>query len=177
MECPICGSDDFDILNSKQKSSKKKITEEYLLKCVDCGHVFKNVVSSKKPQLYRVIISKQGESIKTFIELSPNDELAVGDSLLTEEGQVEITSIEIENKRVKKALVEDIVTIWANSVEIPARIGFSVDLHGEVDINWIWTGISRYLQKTLLKLISTLLEYMLLKHRNVKLLQDLQELK
>ena len=108
MECPICGSDDFDILNSKQKSSKK-------------------------PQLYRVIISKQGESIKTFIELSPNDELAVGDSLLTEEGQVEITSIETENKRVKKALVEDIVTIWANSVEIPARIGFSVDLHGEVD--------------------------------------------
>ncbi len=45
--------------------------EEYLLKCVDCGYVFKNVVSSKKPQLYRVIISKQGESIKTFIELSP----------------------------------------------------------------------------------------------------------
>ena len=133
MECPICGSDDFDILNSKQKSSKKKITEEYLLKCVDCGHVFKNVVSSKKPQLYRVIISKQGESIKTFIELSPNDELIVGDSLLTEEGQVKITSIETENKRVKKALVEDIVTIWANSVEIPARIGFSVDLHGEVD--------------------------------------------
>ena len=44
--------------------------EEYLLKCVDCGYVFKNVVSSKKPQLYRVIISKQGESIKTFIELS-----------------------------------------------------------------------------------------------------------
>lgn len=109
MECPICGSDDFDILNSKQKSSKKKITEEYLLKCVDCGHVFKNVVSSKKPQLYRVIISKQGESIKTFIELSPNDELIVGDSLLTEEGQVKITSIETENKRVKKALVEDIV--------------------------------------------------------------------
>ena len=133
MECPICGSDDFDILNSKQKSSKKKITEEYLLKCVDCGHVFKNLVSSKKTQLYRVIISKKGETIKTFIELYPNDELDVGDSLLTEEGQVEITSIETENKRVKKALVEDIVTIWANSVEIPARIGFSVDLHGEVD--------------------------------------------
>lgn len=178
MECPICGSDDFDILNSKQKSSKKKITEEYLLKCVDCGHVFKNVVSSKKPQLYRVIISKQGESIKTFIELSPNDELIVGDSLLTEEGQVKITSIETENKRVKKALVEDIVTIWANSVEIPARIGFSVDLHGEVDSYKL--DLDRDFQistEDMLKLISTLLEYMLLKHRNVKLLPDLQELK
>ena len=47
----------------------------------------------------------------------------------------------------------------------------------QIHINWIWTGISRYLQKILLKLISTLLEYMLLKHRNVKLLPDLQELK
>ena len=25
MECPICGSDDIEILNSKQKSSKKKL--------------------------------------------------------------------------------------------------------------------------------------------------------
>lgn len=133
MECPICGSDDFEILNSKEKSSKHKIMEEYLLKCVDCGHVFKDVISSKKPQMYRVIISKQGESVKTFIELSPDDELIVGDILLTEEGQVEVTSIEVKDKRVKKALVEDIITIWATSVEIPARIGFSVDLHGEVD--------------------------------------------
>ncbi len=133
MECPICGSDDFEILNSKEKSSKHKIMEEYLLKCVDCGHVFKDVISSKKPKMYRVIISKQGESVKTFIELSPDDELIVGDNLLTEEGQVEVTSIEVKDKRVKKASVEDIVTIWANSVEIPARIGFSVDLHGEVD--------------------------------------------
>ena len=35
MECPICGSDELEILNSKQKESKKKFTEEYLLKCFD----------------------------------------------------------------------------------------------------------------------------------------------
>ena len=33
MECPICGSDEIEILNSKQKSSKKKLIEEYLLRC------------------------------------------------------------------------------------------------------------------------------------------------
>ena len=45
MECPICGSDDFDILNSKQKSSKKKITEEYLknLNCI--GLLFQSRVN------------------------------------------------------------------------------------------------------------------------------------
>ena len=133
MDCPICGSDDIEILNAKQKSSKKKIMEEYLLKCEDCGHVFKDVFSAKKPKPYRLIISEQDKSHKTTIELSPSDELKVGDVLLSDLGQVEVTGIEIKDKRVTKAKLEDVDTIWALSVEIPARIGFSVDLHGEVD--------------------------------------------
>jgi uncharacterized Zn finger protein len=133
MECPICGSDEIEILNSKQKSSKKKLIEEYLLKCEDCGHVFKDVISLKKPKPYRIIISEHDKSHKTTIDLSPSDELEKGDVLLSEFGQVEVTSIEIGDTRVNKAKIEDIDTIWANSIEIPARIGFSVDLHGEVD--------------------------------------------
>ena len=133
MQCPICGSDDIEILNSKKKESKKKFMEEYLLKCFDCDHVFKDVVSAKKPKDYRLIISEQNKSHKTTIELSPSDELKVGDILLSDLGQVEVSSIEVNDTRVKKALVEDIETIWATSIEIPARIGFSVDLHGEVD--------------------------------------------
>ena len=133
MECPICGSNDIEILNSKQKESKKKVMEEYLLKCFDCGHVFKDVVSAKKPKMYRIIISEQNKSHKTSIELSPGDELKVGDILLSDVGQVEVSSIEVDDTRVKKSIVENIDTIWATSVEIPARIGFSVDLHGEVD--------------------------------------------
>lgn len=133
MDCPICGSDDVEILKSKQKSSKKKFIEEYLLKCEDCGHVFKDVVSLKKPKPYRLIISEQDKSHKTTIDLSPSDELEKGDVLLSEFGQVEVTSIEVGDNRVSKAKLEDVDTIWANSIEIPARIGFSVDLHGEVD--------------------------------------------
>ena len=133
MDCPICGSDDIEILNSKQKTTKKKFTEEYLLRCEDCGHVYKNTISLKKPRPYRLIISEQDKSHKTTIDLSPSDELRTGDTLLTEFGQVEVTSIEVGDKRVEKSSIEDVNTIWASSVEIPARIGFSVDLHGEVD--------------------------------------------
>ena len=133
MDCPICGSDDLEILNSKQKSSKTKLMEEYLLKCEECGHVFKDIFSAKKPRPYRLIISEQDTSHKTTIDLSPSDELETGEVLLSEFGQVEVTSIEVNDKRVNKSKIEDIDTIWANSVEIPARIGFSVDLHGEVD--------------------------------------------
>ena len=133
MDCPICGSDEIEILNAKQKSSKKKLMEEYLLKCESCGHVFKDIFAAKKPEPYRLIISEQDKSHKTTIDLSPSDELEVGDVLLSELGQVEVTSIEVNDKRVTKSKIENIDTIWANSVEIPARIGFSVDLHGEVD--------------------------------------------
>lgn len=133
MECPICGSYDIEILNSKQKSSKKKLMEEYLLKCEECGHVFRDMFSAKKPKAYRLIISEQDKSHKTTIELSPSDDLKVGDILLSDLGQVEVTSIEVADKRVNRSKIEDINTIWASSVEIPARIGFSVDLHGEVD--------------------------------------------
>lgn len=87
----------------------------------------------KKPQPYRLIISEHDKSRKTTIDLLPSDELEKGDVLLSEFGQVEVTSIEVGDTRVNKAIIEDIDTIWANSIEIPARIGFSVDLHGEVD--------------------------------------------
>ena len=134
MECPICGSDEIEILNSKQKSSKKKLIEEYLLRCEECGHVFRDMFSANiKPETYRLIISEQGKSHKTTIDLLPGDELKSGDILLSEFGQVEVTSIEVGDKRVNKSKIADINTIWANSTEIPARIGFSVDLHGEVD--------------------------------------------
>lgn len=133
MDCPVCGSDEIEILNSKQKSSKKKLMEEYLLKCEDCGHVFKDTVSLKKPRAYRLIISEHAKSHKTTIDLSPSDELKVGDNLLSELGQVEVTGIEVGDKRLNKSKLENVDTIWATSTEIPARIGFSVDLHGEVD--------------------------------------------
>lgn len=133
MDCPICGSDNIEILNSKQKTTKKKFTEEYLLKCEDCGHVYRNIISLKKPRPYRLIISEQDKSHKTTIDLSPSDNLKVGDTLLSDLGQVEVTGIEIGDRRVNKSKLEDVDTIWASSVEIPARIGFSVDLHGEVD--------------------------------------------
>ena len=133
MDCPICGSDDIEIINSKQKTTKKKLTEEYLLKCEDCGHVYRNTISLKKPRPYRLIVSEQDKSLKTTIDLSPSDNLKTGDVLLSELGQVEVTGIEVGDKRVNKSSLEDVDTIWATSVEIPARIGFSVDLHGEVD--------------------------------------------
>lgn len=133
MECPICGSDDLETLNSKVIPSKKREIEEFLLKCRECNHVFKDTISQKNPEKFRLIISEQEKSKKTFIDLYPNEELAIGDILLSDLGQVEVTGIEVDGKRVKKSIVADIKTIWASSIEIPTRMGVSVDLQGKVD--------------------------------------------
>lgn len=132
MECPICGSGDLIELNTKIIPSKKKEIKEYLLQCESCQHIFKHIISEKKPIMVRLIISEQEQSIKSSIELFPNDEVAEEDILMSDLGQVQVTSIESEEKRVKKSFVDNIKTIWASSIEIPARVGISVDLHGKV---------------------------------------------
>lgn len=132
MECPICGSDDLTVLKSKETSSKKKLINDYLLKCNECEHVFKDRITQSNPIPCRIIISENENSIKSIIDLYPDEVLNKDDILLTDEGQVKVKSIETKEKRVNSCIVKDIKTIWASSLEIPARFGLSIDFKGNV---------------------------------------------
>ena len=134
MECPICGSESITTLKSKKISSKKKKINELLLKCNDCDSVFKDSITESKPISIRLIISEHESSKKTSIDIYPDENLAKDYILLSDMGEVEITSLETkEGRRATNALASDVSTIWANSIEIPARVGISVDLTGKVD--------------------------------------------
>ena len=134
MECPVCGSKSSTTLKSKKISSKSKEINELLLKCNSCNFVFKDSITKDKPSSYRLIISEHEKSMKTFIDLYPDEKLEVGNNLLSDVGQAEITSIETkQGKRVGSSIAKDVLTIWASSLEIPARVGISVDFSGNVD--------------------------------------------
>jgi len=134
MECPICGSESITTLKSKKISSKKKEIKELLLKCNECESVFKDSMSVDKPISIRLIISEYESSKKTSIDICPNENLAKDNILLSEVGEVEITSLETKDgRRAQNALARDVSTIWANSMEVPSRVGISVDLTGKVD--------------------------------------------
>jgi len=134
MECPVCGSKSSTTLKSKKISSKSKDINELLLKCNSCNFVFKDSITRDKPSSYRLIISEHEKSIKTTIDLCPDEKLEIGNILLSNIGQVEITSLETNlDKRVGSALAKDISTIWALSLEIPARVGISISYSGKVD--------------------------------------------
>jgi uncharacterized Zn finger protein len=96
--------------------------------------VFKEAISEHKPVSFRLIISEHESSKKTFIDIYPDEKLNKGDILLSDLGEVEITSLETKDgKRIENAVAENVSTIWGNSIEVPARVGVSVDLTGKVD--------------------------------------------
>jgi uncharacterized Zn finger protein len=141
MKCPICGSYSIDILKSKIEDSKTHEIEKQILKCNECETVFRETIKHEKPVDFRIIISELDNSYKDFIKIYPEDTLSVGDTLIVNNKNVKITSL--ENKqggRVNKSIASNLVTIWASSLEIPVRVGVSIDFHGitkyyKVDIN------------------------------------------
>lgn len=128
MNCTQCGSESCEILKSKGKKSK-----ELLLQCNECGNVFREIVEVEKPLKIRVVVSEYESSHKTSVDLYP-DEILEFEGILDLNGRpAQITSI--ENKRggrVMVSKVSEIDTIWASYIDIPARIGISIDYGGRI---------------------------------------------
>ena len=128
MKCPVCESESYEILKSKGKHSK-----ELLLKCEECGNVYRETIIREKPVDVRIVISEFEKSKKAFIKLYPDEVLMVDDILDLDGKEVAVNSIEIKSSaRVYKSPISDIETIWASSMDIPSRVGISVDFGGRI---------------------------------------------
>ncbi len=128
MKCPVCESESYEILKSKGKHSK-----ELLLKCEECGNIYKETIIREKPVDVRIVISEFEKSKKAFVKLYPDEVLMVDDILDLDGKEVAVNSIEIKTSaRVYRSPVSDIETIWASSMDIPSRVGISVDFGGRV---------------------------------------------
>ncbi|OEC87038.1 MULTISPECIES: HVO_0476 family zinc finger protein [Methanobacterium] len=128
MKCPVCESESYEILKSKGKHSK-----ELLLKCEECGNIYRETIIREKPVDVRIVISEFEKSKKDFVKLYPDEVLMVDDILDLDGKEVAVNSIEIKTSaRVYRSPVSDIETIWASSMDMPARVGISVDFGGRI---------------------------------------------
>lgn len=128
MKCPVCSSKSHEILKSKGKTSK-----ELLLQCNECGNVFRETIITEKPVERRVVVSEYEKSHKKFIKIYPNEIVRVEDILDLDGRPAQVSSV--ENKRggrVQQSPVTEIETIWAYYIDIPARVGISVDFGGRI---------------------------------------------
>ena len=117
--CPECGSDDVEVIRERGR--------ELTLRCNECGNVWHVTL----PKLVKVpiIVSKHERSFKSEVELPEGEEIKVGDIVETEEDEVRITGIELEeNRRVNRARVEEVKTLWGESLTYPKVIKVSIYL-------------------------------------------------
>ena len=129
MVCPVCGEDEYEILKANGKNNR-----QLLVKCDECGHIYHETALEEAHEVkVRVIISEFERSWKTTIDLYSDEYLEVGTLLYLDGKDVEVTSIENNGgNRCYECPVIDIKTIWAKSLDTPARIGLSIDNHGTV---------------------------------------------
>lgn len=119
--CPECGSENVEVI-------KERGGRDLTLRCNDCGNVWH--VTLPKFRKVPLIVSKHERSFKSEAELPEGEEIKVGDIVETENDEVRITGIELDggDKRVNKAKVEEIKTLWGESLTYPKVIKVSIYL-------------------------------------------------
>ena len=116
LDCPSCEEHSVhEVL--KGKMGKKQETLEATVKCQECGHIYTTVVREQELVRVPLIISDQGSSNRTVIELESGEELTVGNELFMDENRLLVTAIDCGDRRVEHCPVEKIGTIWAKKFD------------------------------------------------------------
>jgi uncharacterized Zn finger protein len=121
--CPVC--------NDETEHEVISESRDRLVRCTACGH-HHHIQKEKeqKPLVIKTIISREGSSLNGSIEFDPEDECFVDDHLVAEFGDdaygVEVTAIECGGKRLSRAKVKDITTLWTRTID---RVIVKISVH------------------------------------------------
>lgn len=128
-QCPECGEETLHtVLRGTMGTKGAFVTIDATAECSECHHVHHVLVREAKPVELPVVVSRGETSARTRVELSPEDELSVGEAIVVEGKTCKITGIEARDlRRVEDAKVSDIATLWAKEFEEIA-VGFAINL-------------------------------------------------
>ena len=107
----------------------KQLTLECTIKCSGCGHIHQTVITEKKLIQVPVIISAGAKSLKTNVELHPDEELMVGQEVIVDEQDLRITSLESSGKRIEHATAKEVSTLWTKQLEENGKVKVNISVH------------------------------------------------
>lgn len=112
--CPACGEDQEHVILAR--------SHDLVVRCNRCGNVQRIPLPEEEKQIFvKAIVSVEGSSRVCRVELPESEPCAVGDRLVVECGDdyigVEITAIERNEKRVKRAPASDVSVLWTRKIE------------------------------------------------------------
>ena len=115
LPCPAC-SPDLETVHEVLKPGG-----QVTLRCTECDHVHKEQLPEPDEVQRSVVVSQDGESFTSQVDVPAEEDLAVGEEFLLETEEailtVRITSLELDDeRRTDEANVEDVRTIWTRAV-------------------------------------------------------------
>ncbi len=116
LECPNCGRAPHRVLRGRLSQGEKLVLEG-VFRCLRCGHTRRDTHREWAPVQVPLVISDGDASRKVEVDLFPDEEVRVGDSLEAKGRLVRITAIEVGERRVPNAPVETITTLWSQRAD------------------------------------------------------------
>ena len=114
--CEECGEVPHRVLSGRV-TGKDALVFQGTVKCSSCGRVTSVTYREDRPLAVPVVLSDRQLSERRTIEFAPEEVVAVGDRLDHEGHRIEVTSIEVGERRVEYAAAKDVRTLWAKRMD------------------------------------------------------------
>jgi uncharacterized Zn finger protein len=123
--CPKCEEETMHmVLRGKiGKGKDSSMVFDATVKCTVCNEVQHVIIRQKKLIEVPVIISAGNKSERVKLELPGDEEILIDDEIELDDILVKVTSLEVNGRRVSKAMATDIQTIWTKRFDsIPIKV-------------------------------------------------------
>jgi len=114
--CEICGDENPHEVLKSRTSNKKGFRFQGIVKCGECSNIFNSEIKEVLPISLPLRISVDNETLNSFIDIDRGILLEVGQTRPHPDGLIQITGLELINKRPLKIYSDDKPIIWAKRV-------------------------------------------------------------
>jgi uncharacterized Zn finger protein len=123
--CPKCEAETMHmVLRGKiGKGKDSSMVFDATVKCTVCNEVQHVIIRQKKLIEVPIIISNGSKSERVKLDLPGDEEIIIDDEIELDEILVKVTSLEVNGRRVSKAMATDIQTVWTKRFDsIPVKV-------------------------------------------------------
>ncbi len=110
--CEECGEVPHRVLSGRV-TGKDALVFQGTVKCSSCGRVTSVTYREDRPVAVPLVLSDREASERDAIDLGPEELVSVGDRLDHAGHRIEVTSIEVGERRVPSAAAKAIRMLWA----------------------------------------------------------------
>jgi uncharacterized Zn finger protein len=122
--CEECGEVPHRVLSGRVSGTDDFVFQG-TVKCSSCGRIRAVTVREERPFDVPAIVSDGGASTRTTVEFGPDEIVRVGERIEIGGHRLEITAIEVGERRVTASKAREVRTLWAKKkdrVRVPLAV-------------------------------------------------------